>query len=146
MMTQTPGQQAIPTTDQDHPFPERYAARWTMVKTVPEDPHEYVVRRSLSADGKAEYDEFVAFIRAHGERRLWAWSETARPRPYWYWRQDGYEFWEAPAGLVNRKPVGQVRKVATCPTCGTTPVPSSLGKVQDHPDCEYRGEAILSDP
>lgn len=126
-------------------FPERYAHRWQMVKSVPEDPHEYVVRRNLDTAGKAAYDAFVSAIRQHGERRVWKWKPEAKGKPYWYLTQDGYEHWEAPAGLVNRKPVGQLRKVATCPECGQVDIQTSLGKCEDHPDCAYRGLAILNE-
>lgn len=141
----TPGQTSLLEGPDDHPFPTDYAHRWQMVKSVPEDPHEYVVRAKLDDAGKAAYNEFVRFIRLHGERRLWRWSPTARPKPYWYWTQDGYEFWEAPVGLVNRKPVGQKRKVATCPECGQVGILTEVGKAMPHDDCDFRGAAILNE-
>jgi hypothetical protein len=95
---------SMTTTADHHPFPSRYAHRWRWARSVPTDPHEYIVRKDLNDEGRADYDAFVRHIRQHGERRTWQWSPATRPKVYSYLDQgDGYDYWEAPVGLVNRK-------------------------------------------
>ena len=54
-------------------------------KTMPEIPHEYVVR---SPENESDYFELFDVIRREGRIENW------RCRPYRYWnRGDGYRYW-----------------------------------------------------
>lgn len=53
-------------------------------KTMPETPHEYVVRTPENEDA---YVELFHTIRRDGEFERW------RGRRYKYWRHDGHQYW-----------------------------------------------------
>jgi hypothetical protein len=55
---------------------------------VPEDPHEYVVRR----DDPNGYDALRRWVMETGEPRRWRWDETKAWRTYRYARHDGREY------------------------------------------------------
>lgn len=89
-------------TDPILDWPERQ--RWTRTTTVPEDPHYYVVLRDLPRGEASEaFVAFCRYVREHGERRSWRWSEDHRPVTYSYLRIGPWEYWQAPWGLMNRK-------------------------------------------
>jgi hypothetical protein len=47
--------------------------QWVFAKTMPQWPHEYTVRKFQdSKDEQAQFEQAVAFIRAHGEPRTFA--------------------------------------------------------------------------
>lgn len=68
-------------------FIERH--QWTFAKTMPGNPHEYVVRKKV--DSETDFDAFVRYIRANGEPR--AWGKGRSRRLYFYWQHDGYLYW-----------------------------------------------------
>lgn len=81
-----------------------------VAKSVPEDPHEYVVRRALTEQGDRDaYDLFVRAIVEHGERLPFQWQAGGRVQHYHYLRLGEWWCWEAPRGLVNRKRRGWER-------------------------------------
>jgi hypothetical protein len=64
--------------------------QWIFAKTMPQWPHEYTVRKF--EDPKAEqaaFEEAVAFIRAHGERRIF--EPTGRSSVYF--DIDSCQYW-----------------------------------------------------
>ncbi len=73
---------------------------WTLARTVPEDPHEYLLLRT--SHDPWMHLRVLRFIKMAGERRQWprdrAW--------YHYWRSGGYEYWGMPREsdtLLNRR-------------------------------------------
>jgi hypothetical protein len=68
--------------------PHKFIAseRWTFAKTMPTNPHEYVVRRNCA--DPLQFDEFVRFIYANGNARVWGgkrfvyWTD-AEGKKYW---------------------------------------------------------------
>jgi len=75
--------------------------RWVIARTMPDNPHEYVLRASCSAD---DFDEAVRFIRGHGH------MEEYEGKPYKVAHVGGWEVWTMGAPLqstilINRKPL-----------------------------------------
>lgn len=73
---------------------------WRYAKTMPQWPHEYVVRRDCHDEGVWEWA--VAFIRLHGVKERFG----AATRPYLY--RDGWKYWTmgAPVSetiIINRE-------------------------------------------
>ena len=69
--------------------------RWTYAKTVPEAPHEYCLRSSLSPAVQAELDWFVALIAELGyPGRFWG-------RGWVYLDVDDRRYWES--RTIDRK-------------------------------------------
>jgi hypothetical protein len=76
------------------------AEKWTAAKTVPEDPHEYLLLR-VSSDPWMHL-RVLRFIKATGERRQWAKDRAW----YRYWQTGGHEYWGMPREsdtLLNRR-------------------------------------------
>ena len=76
------------------------AQQWIFAKTMPENPHEYTLRREWADD--ADFVRAVLFIRAHGYQNLF--------EGYWYTQLDvgGHTYWTMGAPveetiLINRK-------------------------------------------
>ena len=75
---------------------------WTTARTVPEDPHQYLLLRA-STDPWTHL-RMIRYIGAAGERRLWPRDRTW----YSYWRSAGHEYWGMPREsetLINRRVV-----------------------------------------
>ena len=73
---------------------------WTEARTVPEDPHQYLLLR-VSHDPWMHL-RVLRFIKYAGERRQWPLDK----RWYSYWRSAGYEYWPMPGEsetLINRR-------------------------------------------
>ncbi len=68
---------------------------WTFAKTMPDIPHYYVVRDSLSKSDKIIFDDFNIFIEKHGY--------TARffSKKYTYYNIDKYKYWVI-ENILNR--------------------------------------------
>jgi hypothetical protein len=64
-------------------FAER--SKWVFAKTMPDNPHEYVLRRSCADE--QEFEAAVRFIREHGYRAKFG------GRYYTYYALDGWKFW-----------------------------------------------------
>jgi hypothetical protein len=75
------------------------ASDWTVARTMPENPHAYVVR-GKTAD-LAGFDRFVQAIDASGWRGEWG------GRTWTYLDVDAHTYWAIGVAL-NRKPVGDV--------------------------------------
>lgn len=60
--------------------------RWTFAKTMPQHPHEYVVRGK--GNDPAQFDDMVRFIRRHGVARGWGRKTYLQ----WY-APDGHHYW-----------------------------------------------------
>ena len=69
--------------DRARAFIARYP--WTFAKTMPQNPHEYVVRAKCRDD--AAFDDMVLTIREHGKPVLW------HGKRYTYLLVGGYEYW-----------------------------------------------------
>ena len=70
-------------------FIARVGARFTYAKSVPEHPHEYLVRSWLSPELQADFDHFREMIRKHGYRGTF-WDQT-----WTYLDVDGWKYWES---------------------------------------------------
>jgi hypothetical protein len=64
-------------------FIERHP--WTFAKTMPENPHEYIVRDNVQDD--AGFDAMIRHIRQHGQPKVW------RKRVFLYWEHGGRVYW-----------------------------------------------------
>lgn len=63
---------------------------WRYAKTMPQWPHEYTVRRYDDPQaGQTVFEEAVAFIRAHGERRTFEPTGNS----FVYLDIDGRQYW-----------------------------------------------------
>jgi len=76
------------------------AARWIFAKTMPQNPHEYTLRREWASD--ADFVRAVLFIRAHGYQNLF------EGRPYTQLDLGGHTYWTMGAPveetiLIDRK-------------------------------------------
>jgi hypothetical protein len=79
-------------------------ALWTFAKTMPEWPHEYIVRDRV--DG-ALFERLVVHIRAHGgEGRFYA-------RPITYFEEAGLVYWTMGAPLEGTTIVNRCRSEDT---------------------------------
>ena len=58
---------------------------WKFAKSMPKNPHSYIVRDTCTSEDK--FLDFVVYIRAYGERRRF-WSKT-----YIYLDFHGYSYW-----------------------------------------------------
>lgn len=72
---------------------------WTFVKTMPQNPHEYIVRKNVP---DADFVAAVVFIREHGHRQVF------QGRPYTQYETGGHTYWSmgAPVDqtiILNRK-------------------------------------------
>ncbi len=77
------------------------AQRWIFARTMPENPHEYTLRREWESD--ADFVWVVEQIRAHG------YDDIFQRRTYRALNIDGHKYWTrgAPVSktiLINRKP------------------------------------------
>ena len=64
---------------------------WTYAKTVPESPHEYLMRQHCN-DPEA-YEAMVALIRREGDLRPWTIPGTDQVLRYRYLTVDNYDYW-----------------------------------------------------
>lgn len=81
------------------------AAEWRFAKTMPENPHEYTLRKTWGDEGA--FARVVEFIRAHGETERYPPGSRNR---YKVLVLGGHKFWTMgwPVDktiLINRKPV-----------------------------------------
>ena len=88
--------------DLDHVARDLAAQHWIVAKTMPENPHEYTLRREWAND--ADFVRAVLFIRAHGYQNLFEGS--------WYTQLDidDHTYWTMGAPveetiLINRKKI-----------------------------------------
>ena len=90
-------------------FPEHLRAfvdgeRWTFAKTMPEWPHEYIVR---DRDDERLFEELVQHVRAHGhEGRFYAKTLT-------YYQEAGMVYWTMGAPLAETTIVNRCRSEDT---------------------------------
>ena len=72
--------------------------RWLYAKTMPQWPHEYVVRRATdSVESQILFLRAAAYIRAHGEKRAFKPSRSK----FIYLDIDGRQYWTMGAPLSN---------------------------------------------
>ena len=62
-------------------------SKWIFAKTMPEIPHYYIVRDSLSDDDKKLFDEFDKYIEING------YSKKFYSKEYTYLDIDEYKYW-----------------------------------------------------
>ena len=75
--------------------------RFRFAKTMPEIPHEYVVR---SPENESDYVELFDIIRREGRIETW------RGNPYRYWyRGDGYKYWAMTADIALSKVINRAK-------------------------------------
>ncbi len=78
-------------------------SKWKFAVTMPETPHEYILRRETH--DKAAFEKFVMHIRHHG------YQQTFRGVSYTYLDVDGWQYWTMGAALeetilINRAQIG----------------------------------------
>jgi len=61
------------------------AQRWIFAKTMPQNPHEYTLRKAWAGD--VSFDDVVTFIRDHGYQRRYGrrWYTCLDVGPHRYW-------------------------------------------------------------
>ncbi len=69
---------------------------WTFAKTMPETPHEYIVRNVLSKSDKKLFDDFKARIDQEG------YSGKFRSNSYLYLNIGNYKYWVID-NILNRE-------------------------------------------
>ena len=78
--------------------------RFRFAKTMPEIPHEYVVR---SPENETDYAELFDIIRREGRIEKW------RGQPYRYWyRGDGYKYWAMTTDIALSKVINRAKEEA----------------------------------
>jgi len=94
-----------PLAEALHFDPREWVARqqWVYAKTMPENPHHYVVRPRSPNDpesrlARREWDRFQGLILQHGRPRRY---KGAR---YIAWTLDDHDYW-AMYPVINRKPI-----------------------------------------
>ncbi len=70
-------------------FVARVEARFRYAKTVPQHPHEYLVRSWLAPELQADFDRFCQLIARHGYAGVF-WHQT-----WVYLDVDGWRYWES---------------------------------------------------
>ena len=71
---------------------------WTVAKTYPDAPHEYVIRGRVPMDF---FDYYAEKIKTQGVLEEFTLrGRTSRYR-YWY-GPDGYRYWRVGAAIINR--------------------------------------------
>ena len=80
---------------------EKFIAQqtWTFAKTMPEIPHEYVVRDRLSAEDKKVFDAFDDHVESAG------YTAVFYEREYTYLDVSGYKYWVM-GNILNRAKLG----------------------------------------
>lgn len=97
-------------------------SRWTFAKTMPDWPHEYIVRRNVD---QALFVQLVEHIRAHG------YAGRFYSRPITYFDSDGLTYWTMGAPIEETTIVNRCRKEDTFEARlaeGRLPAPSALGR------------------
>ncbi|PIP64360.1 hypothetical protein COW96_02985, partial [Candidatus Roizmanbacteria bacterium CG22_combo_CG10-13_8_21_14_all_33_16] len=69
--------------------------KWIFAKTMPEIPHYYIVRDSLSENDKKLFDEFNMFIRKNG------YATKFYSKQYTYFNIGRYRYWVI-ENILNR--------------------------------------------
>ncbi|GDX24999.1 hypothetical protein LBMAG10_16640 [Actinomycetes bacterium] len=69
------------------------ANSWRFAKSMPKNPHEYIVRETCTSEEK--FIDFVVYIRAYGEKRRF-WKQI-----YLYFDFDGHSYWTMGAPLTE---------------------------------------------
>lgn len=77
------------------------AARWTYAKTMPEWPHEYIVRSDCK---QAQFEALVGHIREHG------YQGSFYNRPITYFDEGGLVYWTMGAPLAETTIVNRCKK------------------------------------
>jgi hypothetical protein len=86
----------------DRPTPDLSRLTFVFAKTMPNTPHEYVVR---SPENKADYVALFRAVQEHGK------DERFQKRRYRYWHAgDGWKYWamttdERQSRIINRAKV-----------------------------------------
>lgn len=78
---------------------------WTLARTVPEYPHEYLLL--TRSNDPLMHLQVVGFIRERGERRQWPPKDgPAAGKRVWchYWTAGGYLHWTQPALTDHVRP------------------------------------------
>src|SRR5262245_32992710 len=85
-------------------------SEWTFAKTMPQNPHEYTLRRNSDS---GMFDSAVRFIREQGRLEIY------QGKPYKTLYLDKHQFWTMGAPLkdtilINRKPVSSQHAERRC--------------------------------
>jgi hypothetical protein len=108
--------------------------RWIFARTMPENPHEYTLRRNTT---HATFDNAVRYMRDKGI------IEYFHGKPYKMLHQDGFKYWTMGAPLavtilINRKPLPAEAEPAEPPSGALPLFPFLPASVEALPraDCE----------
>lgn len=77
-------------------FIAQVEARFRYANTVPEHPHEYLVRAWLTPELQADFEEFCQLIARHGYRGVY-WHQT-----WVYLDVDQWRYWESKSWFGER--------------------------------------------
>jgi hypothetical protein len=80
---------------------------WTFAKTMPQNPHEYIVRKNVP---ESQFADAVVFIREHGRPQVFG------GRRYIQYEANGHTYWTMGAPLpitiiINRKAVWETKRM-----------------------------------
>ena len=89
--------------------------KWTFAKTMPEWPHEYIVREQVNEN---LFEQLVRHIRANGHEAAF-YQET-----FIYFEEDGLLYWTMGAPISETTIINRCRKESSYECClknGTSP-------------------------
>jgi hypothetical protein len=90
-------------------------AKWTFAKTMPQWPHEYILRDRVDEE---LFDRFVRHVRANGHEEAF-YTET-----YIYFEEDGLLYWTMGEPIEETDIINRCRKESSYECClknGTLP-------------------------
>src|SRR5664279_5953047 len=95
-----------PVNKMRNPFPENLRnfvreAKWTFAKTMPEWPHEYIVRERVDQN---LFQQLACHIRANGH------EERFYQEKYIYFEEDGMLYWTMDALISETTIINRCRK------------------------------------
>lgn len=76
------------------------SARWIFAKTMPQNPHWYILRQDISDD---VFCDAVMFIREHGEVVIF------KGHPYIQYQCEGYTYWTMGNPIDQTKLINRAR-------------------------------------
>lgn len=76
------------------------SVRWQFAKTMPDNPHEYTIRK-WAPEKERDFEAVVMFIREAGYKKKWTNPKSGRSTTYVYLDVDGWCYWTMGARLSS---------------------------------------------